>query len=220
MSCDEFRSLLNDHVDGELSPSETVRFEAHLSECEACRAERAELVTLLENVGRLDRQLSPERELWGGIERRIGSGGRVVRGPWRSSAWLGWAAAAVLVVVVGVQMSREAAPVSEPAVAKVEDAAVPAVLSSSEVALASDEARARDGLILVRSDLLRSIEERRASLDPAAAALVDENLRVIDRAIADIYNALQEDPENRGLEFLLASTYQREVEFLKQMNLL
>jgi hypothetical protein len=178
--------------------------------------EQKELETLLAEARDLEREIAPARDLWPEIEGRIAiSGGRVVRGPWRSSAWLGWAAAAVLVVVLGLRMGRD------------QESMTPGSLASSPdrdeislVAQISDAARARDGLGQVRTDLLRSIIERRDSLDAEARRTVDENLLVIDRAIADIHYALQEDPENRRLEFLLASTYQREVDFLKQINLL
>ena len=96
---------------------------------------------------------------------------------------------------------------------------------ASETALAhfsrvSDEVRAKNGLMQVREDLLRSIGQRRGELDPRTQELVDRNLEVIDQAITEIYEALEQDPENRELELLLASTYQHEVEFLKQLNLL
>jgi hypothetical protein len=178
--------------------------------------ERKELEAPLAEARELEREIAPARDLWPEIKGRIAeSGGKVVRGPWWSSSWLGWAAAAALVMVLGLRMGSD------------QEATVPRSLVSapdrsdiSLVAQVSDAARARDGLGQVRADLLRSVIERRGSLDAEARQMVDENLLVIDQAIADIYQALQEDPENRGLEFLLASTYQREVDFLKQINLL
>jgi hypothetical protein len=217
MTCDEMRPMIGDLLDGELSAADVEKLESHLGECAECRAERAELDVLLASTAELERQITPSRDLWRGIESRIATAdGKIVRGPWWSSSWLGWAAAAGLVVALGVQMmgNRETPEVTE---------SVASAPDRSEIALVasvSEAAHARDGLLQVRTDLLRSITERRDSLDSETRQMVDENLLVIDQAIADIFHALQENPENRGLEFLLASTYQHEVSFLKQMNLL
>jgi anti-sigma factor RsiW len=38
MSCQELVELVTDYLDSALSPDDRARFEAHLSECEGCRA--------------------------------------------------------------------------------------------------------------------------------------------------------------------------------------
>jgi hypothetical protein len=222
MNCDEVRPLLGDLLDSELSVEDQARLESHLGQCAGCKAEYEAERSLLVAAGELDDEIAPARDLWEGIEARVAtSGGQIVRGPWYSSSWLGWAAAAVLIVVLGVQMNNERT--AETAVDSRASLPDRGAIELSRVELAaqvSDAVRSRNGLMQVREDLLRSIIERRDSLDPEARRLVDENRLVIDQAITDIFHALQENPENRGLEFLLASTYQHEVSFLKQMNLL
>jgi hypothetical protein len=221
MNCDEMRPMIGDWLDGELSASQVERLESHLAECADCRAECDETAVLLASAGELEREIAPPRDLWEGIENRIAETGGVVRGPWWSQSWLGWAAAAVLVLALGAQMNRDRTPTSSSgSLAQSTTATLSAPNSMELIAQTSDAARSRDGLMQVREDLLRSITERRDSLDPEAQRQVDENLLVIDQAITSIYQALQDNPENRELEFLLASTYQREVDFLKQMNLL
>jgi hypothetical protein len=221
MNCDEMRPMIGDWLEGELSASDVERVESHLSECADCRAERDETAALLASAGELEREIAPKRDLWEGIESRIAETGEVVRGPWWSQSWVGWAAAAVLVLALGVQLNRDrAATVSPGSVAQSSAVTMSAPNSIELIAQTSDAARSRDGLMQVREDLLRSITERRDSLDPEAQRQVDENLLIIDQAITSIYQALQDNPQNRELEFLLASTYQREVNFLKQMNLL
>lgn len=217
MNCEELRSLLNEYVDDELSSESREGLEIHARSCAGCRAELHELRALLDSASRLERRVAPERDLWSGIEQRIAPPtAGAVRGPWWSASWLGWAAAAVLVAALAIQVTRQ-----ETTTRSLEHAdSGTRVESLSRTALISDEARARDGLLQVRVDLLRSIAERRDSLDPEAREAVDETLRIIDQAITDLYDALQDDPDNQRLEFLLAATYQREVEFLKQVNLL
>lgn len=214
MSCREIRDLLSDYVDGELSSAAERRVGEHVDGCQACRRTLTELSSLLDAAGALARDVEPERNLWSGIEQRIQQPEpAVARGSWWSASWVGLAAAAVLVLAVILQVSREDEPLPASPSPDVAEAA-------PSYALISEEVRARNGLLQVRKDLLRAIGERRASLDPKTQELVDHNLVLIDQAIAEIYQALEENPENRELEFLLAATYQREVEFLKNMNLL
>jgi len=217
MSCQEIHERFNDYLDDELSPSARLRVEEHLERCAECREELAGLESLLEASAALPREIEPDRNLWPSIDGRLVRSEPVVaRGDWWSQSWVGLAAAAVLIAAVTLQVVRrtdEAVPVAEPPMVAVSEAV-------ATYARISEEVRARNGLQQVREDLLRTIIERRESLDPETQELIDRNLEVIDRAVAEIYQALEENPENQQLEFMLAATYQREVEFLKKMNLL
>jgi hypothetical protein len=218
MSCQEINGRLDDYVDGSLSPDERGRVEEHLAGCAACREELEALRGLLDSAAGLAREIEPGHDLWPSIEGRLARAEpAVARGGWRSQAWVGLAAAAALVAAVTIQVSRQADSPETAGAEPVEPVAVEAAASFSVI---SEEVRVRNGLQQVREDLLRSIIERRESLDPETQELVDRNLELIDQAVAEIYQALEENPENQRLEFLLAATYQREVEFLKKMNLL
>jgi len=217
MSCQEIREQLNDYVDGELATDVEHRVEEHLAACAGCREDVRQLRSLLEAAGSLAAEIEPERDLWPGVESRIGKPERaVLRGSWASASWVGLAAAAVLVAAVIFQVARRDVEIAPQPVAPT------ATISErqAEYALVSDEVRVRNGLMQVREDLLRSIGERRDSLDPETQETLARNLTVIDRAITEIQQALEENPDNQGLEFLLAATYQREVEFLKQINMI
>lgn len=226
MNCHEIRDRLSDYVDDALSSDQRSRVEEHLADCATCREELAELVELVESAGRLARNIEPQRDLWPSIESRLARADAVVApGAWRSQAWIGLAAAAVLVAAVTMQVVRR--DTGQGARSDLGDQAVVSApveaVTAEQAALystVSEEVRVRNGLQQVREDLLRSIIERRESLDPETRELVDRNLELIDQAVTEIYQALEENPENQRLEFLLAATYQREVEFLKKMNLL
>lgn len=225
MSCHEIQDLLSEYVDGDLESSQRVEVEEHLEGCAPCRAEATALRELVDSARALRRDVQPERDLWPQIEGALRPTAGVVVGPWRFPAWAGLAAAAVLVAAVtllvvrqpGARLPDEGEPIQTLSAATEEAVSETTLAHYSRV---SDEVRAKNGLMQVREDLLRSIGERRGELDPRTQDLVDRNLEVIDQAITEIYEALEEDPENRELELLLAATYQREVEFLKQLNLL
>jgi hypothetical protein len=99
----------------DVEPAERETVQAHLEQCEACRAEAAALRATLEAASA---QPVPERgdgygaDVWARLEPRLNDA-RVVTS--RSTAWRGWlAVAAVLVAVAGAflagRLSRENAP--------------------------------------------------------------------------------------------------------------
>ena len=86
----------------DVEPAGRAEVQAHLDECEACRAEAAALRQTLEAASA---QAVPERgeeygaEVWARVEPRLGVARAV---PTRATAWRGWlAAAAILVAVAG-----------------------------------------------------------------------------------------------------------------------
>jgi anti-sigma factor RsiW len=59
MSCQELVELVTDYLEGALEESERARFEAHLEECDGCRAYLAQMrttVRLVRDAARLEEQ--------------------------------------------------------------------------------------------------------------------------------------------------------------------
>ena len=81
----------------------------------------------------------------------------------------------------------------------------------------TDIARSQDGVLHARRDLLEMVERRRDQMDPEVLVVVEENMRILDEAIGQIYLALEEDPTNRRLHLLLATRYQQEVNLVKRV---
>jgi Putative zinc-finger len=111
----------------DVEPAERESVQAHLEQCETCRAEAAALRQTLEAASA---QPVPERgdnygaHVWARLEPKLGNA-RVVAT--RSTAWRGWlAAAAALVAVAGGflagRLSRETAPTASVARAVPQDA--------------------------------------------------------------------------------------------------
>ncbi len=63
--------LLQDYLDGALTPAERQSVEAHLPTCQVCRAEHESLASVRAAVGALPRSIEPPSDLWPEIEARI-----------------------------------------------------------------------------------------------------------------------------------------------------
>ena len=61
LPCQELVELVTDYLEDRLPPLERKRFEAHLAECEACRAYLEQFRATIRALGRLpEESLSPE----------------------------------------------------------------------------------------------------------------------------------------------------------------
>ena len=60
MDCNEARALLDADVDRELSAPDALRVQQHVEGCEACRRERARIVTLVQAVRWTDYHRAPD----------------------------------------------------------------------------------------------------------------------------------------------------------------
>jgi hypothetical protein len=66
--------------------------------------------------------------------------------------------------------------------------------------------------------LLNRLELQRATMRPELARAVERDLRTIDVAIAELQNAIRNDPNNPALRRLLASSYRQKVDLLKRVS--
>jgi hypothetical protein len=238
MNLEEARILLNDYLDGELSPQQRDELERCLAASPELRRELAALRSLLARARGLPDDLVPGRDLWPVIAERL-AGDRPVRqtapGPMRHPAdarsgsvnsrlrWLAesvigsfgarrpiFAAAAVTVVVLL-------------AVVAVWQIAGPG--PSDESNLASGETS--PAVLAVLSDL--DAECAQSALETATYAggendagrspileLISHNLRIIDLAIADAREAWQADPQSPQLMRLLTSAYRAKAALQRQ----
>ncbi len=216
MRCDEALRLLDDHIDGTLSPDLAAAVAAHLEACAACRRADAETRAVLAAAAELPPAIEPARDLWPDIAARLGA--TVIPLATADSAarrrrWASLAAAAVLLVAatavltarwVGHSVSPTAAPAS---------AAVPARLDA-DAALASALGDYRRAAGALRA----ALEQQRAGMSPAELRVVDDNLAVVDAAIGELTRAVAAQPGNRALTALLASIYQTQIELLQTAN--
>jgi anti-sigma factor RsiW len=200
MSCPRARVDAGDYVDGGLTGSALTDFEAHLPACAECRATVVDLRSIRNAARTLEPQLPPP-QLWTRIAaavetqarpsllRRllgIGAGSNV----WRpalavammlallvSATWLAWR-----------QVARDGNP---PA------AAATATSASQAQALQSVESEmklAEEHYTKAITSLEQITRSDNGSLDGQTAAVLQDNLTVIDRAIGESRAALQKEP--------------------------
>jgi anti-sigma factor RsiW len=218
MITDPWTHRLSEYLDGELTAAERAALERHLAACPACSTTLAELTRVVMRARALAAS-QPGRDLWDGIAERIAAERASVAGPvsppaprrrWTFS-WPELAAAALAIAVGSGGMAwwaagRMAGPT--PAVAPAPatpDMATPAALGVA--------APRYDAAV---ADLQRVLTAGRTTLDSSTVRVLEHNLAVIDRAIADAQRALGADPGNAYLNAHLARTMRQKLDLLRQ----
>jgi anti-sigma factor RsiW len=222
MNTDAFTSQLSEYIDDELSAPERQSVEAHLAQCDACRATLGELRRVVAQAPNLT-DSAPVNDLWPGIDSRIRAGSTTARvSPFRRaiSARLSFtipqvaAAGLTLMVLSGglVWMARSGDPRADvqPIRAQVHE-------EEPAVALANFADKSYDAAI---AELERTLDEGRKSLDPETVRVLEQNLAAIDRAIDQCRRALESDPSNVYLNTHLADARQRKLVLLRRATAL
>jgi anti-sigma factor RsiW len=203
--CGYVNERLDDYLDGTLDPAARERVEAHLASCARCAADARGLREVLTAARGLPRSVSPPPGVWQAIDRRLDERavrGRIGRVVTLRPATLA-AAAAVLVLLTAtittLTVRRSAGP---PVAIGVE------AVEGDPTALVEEEFRTA-----VR-ELERALAERRGDLSPAALAVVEQSLQVIDAAILEARSALAGDRDNVALAAVLWNSYRSKVDLL------
>jgi anti-sigma factor RsiW len=224
MSMDRFTHLLSDYLDHDLPRAEYDAVERHLKTCTECRETLAGLVAVKSRAASLVDPPAPT-DLWAGIASRIGPAGStskaagvrravVIELPKRGRAWgvPQWALAAAAFAVVAAA-----------AVWFAQSRLVPAGVRPAQVATRNaqgTDARAvrfdADEIQNEIRDLQAAIERGRGKLAPETVRVLEENLRIIDKALGDARVALQQDPANRELEDYFASSVSKKLDMVKR----
>ena len=113
MTCDEVRELLPEHLLGTLEGPEDLEVRRHVRGCAGCRGEMVALADGLASFARAAHDRPPPPELCDRVitvlEQEWRDAGEATN-PGRRSAWIGWAAAAMVLIVAlawgGVQTHR------------------------------------------------------------------------------------------------------------------
>jgi anti-sigma factor RsiW len=221
---------LSDYLDDELAVDERAAVDAHLGECAECTRTLAELQEVVARAAAL-RPALPPRDLWNGIAETINSERRSTRAPRRFSFTLPELAAAGLLLAmlsgggVALWLTRQGAPAgvardasevrngrTESTDALVELISLPGAVPASDYGDAQYDAAV--------ADLERALRSGRGRLDETTVAVVEENLAIIDRAIAEARNALGTDPSNSYLSGHLMQAQRRKLALLRQATAL
>jgi hypothetical protein len=106
MNCEAFDAALPDYLEGTLDDSRRASAERHLSECVRCASLLRDIENMSKEAAAMP-DLVPSRDLWQGIEARIAApviplSARPERQRRFAPAWMGVAAAALIVSTVGI----------------------------------------------------------------------------------------------------------------------
>ena len=156
-------------------------------------------------------EVKPGRDLWPGIAEAI------ARPATRGSRWTPRLAqaAAVLALVGGSSMVTWYVARQEPQVVEVYRPALDAGLVSygGRASLGQEYDR-------THGEVAAQLEAELEKLSPEARADVERNLAVIHRAIEDIGDALNREPDNELLQQLLADAYREELVIMQRVGTL
>ncbi len=163
--------------------------------------------TLIAAAGRLPAEISPEQDLWSGIEESIAQ-------PQRRGWMPMFAQVAVVVLLIGASSGltyfatkSQQQPVQE---------ITPELLFER----ASFGGRYTLGLDYqdAHSDLAAQLADELLRLPSEARADVEKNLAIIRSAIGDINAALEGEPESALLQELLLNTYREELSLMQRVG--
>jgi anti-sigma factor RsiW len=212
-------------ADGTLDAADRPRVDAHLGVCHECAADVARLSALMKRIDESRRAtgpstLSPVLEgMWPEIRQQIESTKLVALDShertatsWRLRVdpWVIGVAASVAAVT-----ALTAIQIVPPVVRSGVASAVSSMPADSTLRFANDSVESyRDEA----DRLMDELKLQRAQLAPEARDAIDDDLKTVDLAIAELQAAVARDPRNPALRAMLASSYRQKVDVLKKIS--
>jgi anti-sigma factor RsiW len=215
---------LSAYLDDDLDAATRASIERHLRSCAACAEELSELRRLVTYAGQVtSHDAAPARDLWPAIAARL-TGSNVAtfqtkREPTRrviSFSVAQLAAAAVLLMAFSGAtawfLRGNVATAPEITTAMIQAEVEPRATADSIRPVNFADAQF-DAAI---ADLERTLQERRNDLNPRTVEVLERNLKLIDAAIAQARQALEEDPGNAYLSRHLVESRKRKLDLLRR----
>lgn len=186
--------------------------ESHREICAECTATWAELDAISAEAQKLP-TLTPSRDLWAGIEARLGGESESTQRWFKAPVIRYAAAAAVLIVATATVTWRIANERPLPLVADGLSNDSTGDLLVRVAAAGYEE----DFVNLGREiEMLQALlDQRRHQLDSATVEIVERNLKLIDTAIAESRAAFLRDPASQFLASQLARSYATKLTLLR-----
>jgi predicted anti-sigma-YlaC factor YlaD len=204
---DQWTDRLSEYLDGDLPEPDRAALEAHLDTCRDCGETLAGLRRMVMRARSLEDR-APARDLWTGVAQRIGAAPSRRRIAFSVPQLL---AAGVALAVLSGGSAWLLHP-DATRVASVEPTPQPTgALPVSTVGNAT--VRGYDAAV---DDLERVLADGRGRLDTATVRVLEQNLALIDRAIAQARRAVAADSANLYLNSHLAETMRRKIDLLRQ----
>lgn len=210
---EEWTNQLSAYLDNELTAADRSSLEAHLATCVSCRAVLDELRAVVAWAPGFTGQ-APARDLWPGISAEI-ERKRVVAFPSRLAARFSLAqlaaAAAVVAVLSGGGVWVAMRPGQEAPVTAAGPAGTDPGDPTFQTAVFDDPEY--DQAV---TELQAILDQGRTVLDSSTVRVIEENLKLIDDAIAEARAAIEADPSNVHLGVRVKTHMQRKLVLLRQ----
>jgi hypothetical protein len=229
MNCEKCQDLISDFVDGSLSREDQSTLNSHLDECLGCASVRQDLESVV-GFCRTERgqYTAPpnEQALWLRIRNVIESDGRQGKSALRQASggfWANWlsrswelsfpqlaSAAAIIVLVVslttvvGLRRWQSGGPGSGPSLAG-ESLRVPAANIRNRVSQQQQTIAYWN----------QRVEFNKARWNPQMRETFDRNLKVIDEAVNESFDALSKNPHDEVSEEMLNVALNEKLSLLK-----
>jgi anti-sigma factor RsiW len=202
---------LEDYAEGEIAPEARAPVEAHLQECAPCRASVEAIRNVRTALAALPEDVEPERDLLPEILARTERTASGSAGPAAHRAWAAWhmRAASVPRAVWAVAASLVFFLIGAAAFFALDRGGPVRVTRTKTLTVETAYA----GEI---GELTEALAARRATLRPETVKTIEDNLRIIDDAIARSRAALEQDPSSGDLLQLLSYTYETKIELLRR----
>jgi tetratricopeptide (TPR) repeat protein len=217
MKCAAARKWISESLDGELEAKQETKLKTHLEACPDCRALARDFAAIVSQAGDL-RSIEPSSEVWPkvadavrkSLEKTPGVVGRERRrwgGFWNTAPWrYAAAAAAVLVIIVGAMVIRQAPWRS----------AGRARESSAEYTLFKLQ-EAQGYYEKAIQSLNEAVQSQDSNLSPQLAEIFKRNLEAMDETIQACRQIIKGDPGNLTARAYLLTAYREKVDVLEEM---
>ena len=208
---DQWSDRLSEYLDGDLTEAEHLAMEAHVEGCRECAETLAGLRRIVMRARSLEDR-PPAPELWSGIAERIGASARIAAAPPRrriafSVPQLLAAGIALAVLSGGSVWLLQPSPLT---------IAGPPVVVPGDPPVTQVGVGTVKGYDAAVDDLERVLAQGRGKLDSATVRILEQNLAIIDRALAQARQAVAADSANLYLNSHLAETMRRKIDLLRQ----
>ena len=215
MACERFIGAIQELADGTLGSIRRAELELHMESCDDCRRLADDLIRIRDLAGSLERPAPPDR-VWLQIAGRLRQEGRVAAPAVTTGArrYYPFALAASLLLAVAASLYLLYPRGANVPQTTGGNAAPPAAVE----AIDGIEAEVKLAAQHLQNAVTRLEQESKSDtspIDPQTAALLQQNLKVIDQAIAESTAALRSEPQSAPARNSLFDALRRKVVLLQ-----
>jgi hypothetical protein len=195
MSCQEYEAQIGDYVDGAMDEADLAAFESHLTSCASCRAVVADFSVIRAASLSLEPQVPPPH-VWQKLSAAIEAEPKPFFGVGGAQWWRAFApAAAMAVLVAGLSWTAAQLAVLPRSTTAAQLTLAPAT-PAEPVSILAEYQLAERNLTNTIEGLERITANDPDALDMETADVLKANLTLLDGAIGESREALQQEPEN------------------------